>query len=368
VSSWFYTMSTKPPILEYPPTLMEQVFGIITILMVVFGAPASIVSFLYFMKKSGRNTSTIIYRLMNIVDFLICFLMIPIGMNYFNPKRRETPYVFSVTALCHIWSILWHMSSRLSIYLIGVMSTARAISLLRPLNVLGRNTVIFPFAAYIVFLLVQQTVPYWIGRQEHSGSVVRYYNVMGICTWTFSDIVPIFSVGHKLCDFFFIQLEFLLPVIPIVVSSVVSIAKLLAKRRDGLPRAANKNRKHATVTIIILSVVFVLLNAPFLLYQLMASIATFSEGAIQLQWDHSIPIEVRKALAHIYNIHLIGLNSCLNPIIYFIRIKEFQSHVLSLHKWKNCSCLTIYPKECYENASKRIEKVSAVLPHSSVQC
>ena len=326
--TWYSTtVAQQPP----PELLTEQIFGVITLLMVVFGAPANIVSFLYFMKRSGSNASTTIYRLMNMVDLLICILLIPIGINYFNPDRKIKPYIFNVTALCNIWSILWNASGRLSIYLIGVMSTARAISLVKPLYFLRRKAVMVPFAVYTVFLLLQQTLPYWFQRQP----VVRYYNIMGICTWTFMDIFPpMFSLGQKVCDFFFIQLEFLFPVIPILVSSAISIAKLLAKKEADAPRATNKNRKHATTTIIILSVIFVLLNTPFLLYQLFASVTTFSNGKIQLQWDGSMPINIRKAFAHIYNIHLIGLNSCINPMIYFIRIKELRSHVLSPTKWR----------------------------------
>ena len=333
-STWYYTTHSQRPQPQGIHPLTGPIFGVITILMVVFGAPANIVSFMYFMKKSGSNASTTIYRLMNMVDLFICLLLVPIGINYFNPHRKETPYIFNVNALCNIWSICWHMCGRLSICLIGVMSTARAISLVKPLYFLRRKAIIVPFTVYTFFLLIQQTLPYWF-RSRSDLPVVRYFNIMGICSWTFADIAPIFSWGHKVCDFFFIQLEFLFPVVPIIVSSVVSIAKLLAKKEPDQPRATNKNRKHATTTIIILSVVFVLLNAPFLLYQLIASVATYSNGTIQLQWDSSMPINARKVLAHIYNIHLIGLNSCINPIIYFIRIKELRLHVLSPNTWRN---------------------------------
>ena len=332
----FYTTRTKPPPDHNHPTghpLTEPVFGVITLLMVVFGAPANIVSFLYFMKRSGSNASTTVYRFMNMVDLYICFLLIPIGLNYFNPDRKETPYFFNVHILCNMWSISWHTAGRLSIYLIGVMSTARAISLVKPLYFLRRNAVVIPFIVYTVFLLVQQTLPYWFPNKSHPQPIVRYFNMMGICTWTFADIVPMFSVGHKVCDFFFIQLEFLFPVIPIVLSSAISIATLLAKKEPDAPRAENKNRKHATTTIIILSVVFVLLNTPFLMYQLIASVGTYTGGEVIKKWNQLMPLNTRRVLAHIYNIHLIGLNSCINPIIYFIRIKELRAHVFSPTNW-----------------------------------
>ncbi|KAL5260620.1 hypothetical protein ACHWQZ_G010689 [Mnemiopsis leidyi] len=324
-----YTTRTRPP----PDRVTEPVFGVITLLMVVFGAPANIVSFLYFMKKSGSNASTTVYRFMNIVDLYICFLLIPIGLNYFNQHRKETPYLFNVHILCNIWSISWNTAGRLSIYLIGVMSTARAISLCKPLYFLRRNAVVIPFTAYTVFLLVQQTLPYWFPNKAHPQPIVRYFNMMGICTWTFADIMPMFSVGHKICDFFFIQLEFLFPVIPIVLSSAISIAKLLAKKEPDAPRAENKNRKHATTTIIILSVVFVLLNTPFLVYQAIASVGTYTGGDAIRKWNQLIPLKARRVLDNIYNIHLIGLNSCINPIIYFIRIKELRAHVFSPRNW-----------------------------------
>jgi hypothetical protein len=79
--------------------------------------------------------------------------------------------------------------------------------------------------------------------------------------------------------------------------------------------------------------VFILLNAPLLTYMLIASLSIYSDGTILLQWDSSIPKGMRHALAQIYTIHLIGLNSCINPMIYFIRIEEFRSHVLSPRRW-----------------------------------
>ena len=306
-----------------------QFLGVLTLLMVTFGAPANIVSLLYFLKKSGRNAGTVIYRHMNIVDLLICILLIPVGLNYFNPHRNERPYFFNEPVLCNVWSIAWHVATRLSIYLIGVMSTARAISLIRPLYHLQKCMIIVPLVVYTLFLSLQQTLPYWWGSTH-----VQFYYVSGMCTWTFVDITEMYSTAHKLCDFFFIQMEFLLPVIPIVVSTVVTMIKLRNTNTELVSQTTAKNRKHATVTIIILTTLFVALNIPYLIYQFLNSLQTFSNGTISLHYDTSWPLGIRKLWMHLCHILLIGLNSCINPIIYFARIKELRSYVFSPREWR----------------------------------
>lgn len=328
-----YFSTTSPPAPSLTPG--DIVFGVITFLLITFGIPANVISLLYFMKKSGSTASTMIYRLMNIVDLGIALLLIPIGVNYFHTGRKTQPYMFGNNVFCNLWSVLWHVLIRLSIYLIGVMSTARAISLIKPLYFLPKSFIIRPFICYTVFLHVQQTLPYWF-KEKDGVHIVRYFHLNGICTWTFGEIFEMFSNHHKICDFFFIQLEFLLPVIPIVLSSVISIIKLHDKKNRDVGRNSsnrNYNRKHATVTIIILTITFVLLNTPFLIYQLFQSIMVLSNGRLTIQWNKSLSMSVNKTMALVSNIHLIALNSCLNPIVYFTRIKELRRHVLSPNGW-----------------------------------
>ena len=359
----YFASSTYFSSTQSKEEIINPILGALTLLIVGFGAPSNIVSLLYFLKKSGRNTGTIIYRQMNIVDTLICALLIPVGLNYFNDHRYESPFFFNKPALCNLWSALWHIATRLSIYLIGVMSTARAISLLRPLYYLKKSVILTPLVLYILLLILQQTMPYWWGKTP-----VKYYPQVGICTWTFNDITTIYSTAHKLGDFFFIQLEFLLPVIPIVASTVITMLKLHHKDMELVNQTTIKNRKHATVTIIILSLIFVVLNMPYLIYQFFNSLATLSNGNISLHWDGSLPLMVRKIFLQVYSIHLIGLNSCINSIIYFIRIKELRNHFFSPRKWRQSRHMKAYRsrrkgKECA--VSRRFYYMSESMAHET---
>eukprot|EP00116_Pleurobrachia_bachei_P005207 sb/3465469/ len=327
-SSLFFSSSS--PITSHPShvgnyTTTQLFFGVITTLLVIFGIPANLLSLSYFVRCKGTTVSSILYRSMNIVDCLICVLIAPIAVNYFNSHRAEHPLFFGHVVPCNVWSVLWNVSTRLSIFLIGLMSGARAISLVRPLYRVKIGMVVIPTVIYTFILVIQQTLPYWFNRE-----IVRYSKIVGFCTWFFSDITPIYSLLHKICDVIFIQLEFILPVVPIVISSVVTITKLHTKNRL-LGRTSGcrgeKQKKQATITIIILTVVFFVFNTPFLAYQLCSSISVFSNGNIQLIWDTSLPFSLRRWLATIYNIHLIGLNSCINPIVYFLRIKELRQTI-----------------------------------------
>lgn len=118
-----------------------------------------------------------------------------------------------------------------------------------------------------------------------------------------------------------------LPIIPITISCVLSCVyvrrkgKYLSEMSCGM---TNSNR--ATCTIILMTAVYILFNIPLFVNYIFWTIIENSP-----KWEYPDPFyKTQFTYWYLWNISdclFINLNSLVNPLIYFMRIKKFKDWV-----------------------------------------
>ena len=318
---------------EYPYVYWP--FSLVSVFCFCVGVPTNFFSLTYFIKKNRNRPSyiSILYILMNAVDLMICVFCFPKAMSSLSGGKE---LFFSVEFLCSAWGYLWQILIRLSVFSVGLMSIYRTISLSLPFVKLSKRHIFIPGIGYLVIQMVQQSIPWWFGQGYN------YNGYFGICMWAvWFDFK---SVEAKVMYIAFIFLPFILPLFPIVISCLISIVKLRkdSKTCESGPKNANnefavramRRKRAATITIVLLTVAYIVFNLPYCLWMLEILVNVLSEGKtsiLQSWFNDSTPY-----YNEIYNfifVFLIPLNSTINPLIYIFRLK-----VLRCYIWNLLSC------------------------------
>ena len=165
--------------------------------------------------------------------------------------------------------------------------------------------------------MVQAAIPYM-------ANVVYSYEVYHVrCTWYIFDVSPSLTVSHLL-HVLLVVIPILLPIFPVTISCVISTRAMFMTVTS--PAAVNvrqntvrgKHKRKATVTIIAITVVYVVFNLP---PSLTAIVMLVDENL--MNWDKFY------FFSNFQEIHCVALNACLNPIIYLITMNQMKLFLIS---------------------------------------
>jgi hypothetical protein len=142
-----------------------------------------------------------------------------------------------------------------------------------------------------------------------------------------------------------IMLPFILPFFPIVVSCMISVLQLkrdstnsetgsIKTGKDYVARTMEPKRS-ATITIIILTVAYIIFNAPYCLIKVDDTVFYLSEKKIRIirSWFKEGSFPYYLEFFYFFTIYSIPLNSTVNPVIYILRIKNLQLYI-----WRVLTC------------------------------
>ena len=239
--------------------------------------------------------------------------MIPVMVSSFRDGHVS---LFAQSTLCYVWAVLWEISIRMSIFLIGVMSIARTVALVQPLHAPRKHHLMIPVGLYFILLMIQETVPLFMDATS------EYYENFAVCGLEMKDIIGDSPVCVKIYNFFTIDLEFITPLFVIIVSSIVSTVQLMKKSTQS-----NKYKhEEATKTILILALVYIIFNIPYCTVYILRSISMWSDRKIKpILGNMSPPL---KYLVYSFILtHTMALNSMINPMIYFCRLPQLRKFV-----------------------------------------
>ena len=117
-------------------------------------------------------------------------------------------------------------------------------------------------------------------------------------------------------------LELVLPVIPIVSSCVISISEL-RNHSTRTPRYS-KGHRSASVTVIILTITYIIFNAPFCVYFILATTDRYTGNKYNF-FNFEVPSYNLRAFVVVVSVIM---NSTINPVIYCLRFKGFRQFVI----------------------------------------
>jgi hypothetical protein len=316
---------------EYPYVYWPS--AAVSVICFCLGVPANLFSLAYFAAKYKSRPTYIclFYSFMNGVDLMICFLCFPMAMTNLSGGKQ---LFFSVSFLCSVWGYLWQILIRLSVFSVGLMSVCRTISLSFPFVRLSKRHLLIPAAVYLVILMVQQSVPWWFGTNYFSMYTIK------ICSWIIWYDEK--SVEFKAMYIIQIMLPFILPLFPIIISCMVSAVKLqtdstscdsgMTKVGKDHAMRAKKIKRSATITIIILTVAYIIFNVPYCVVMLDDAVYYLSERKVRVirSWFNDSSTPYYQELYYFVTVNTIPLNCSFNPIIYILRIKNLRTYIFNL--------------------------------------
>ena len=292
---------------------VDILFGVTSLVCFVIGTVGNMFAATYFLSRSPAVTpNAFIYSCINITDILICTLALFSGLANLSAEFREI--IFSNVFICNLWGMLWNITVRISVYLIGVLCLSRAVTLYRPYTKPSLWSVAIPILFYSLLMVLQAAIPYIHGARYN------YIPLYKICTWKLSDLFQPSSTPFKVWFFLFNILEFVLPVIPVVGSCFFMIFKLRTQKSTN--RAITSIKREATITIILLTVIYLVWNLPLCV----VTTLNYIKICPSAHFSFSIPVRLRSFI----NAQTILLNSVCNTCLYFYRIADLRKWTVSV--------------------------------------
>ena len=274
----------------------------------LLGTPTNILSFLYFYRTRALPSS-LLHSLMNLTDLVICLLVCPLPAvtNILSTDLTS----FNWQPICYIWYTLQMVAIRYSVFLIGVVSVVRTYSIVRPLaGGLKRRYLAFILPSYIIYMIGRLAI--FVMYDLKPG----YYHPMRVCLILITDpnnAVHIFA--WMISDF----VEMLAPMAIILISCTLTVLHL---KRTGINQHSDRKRR-ATITVLILTVIYIVFNLPYCIDRILVFITQFSRGKISPYANLYLnrPAIYFGVKSTIINLQFMGaISSVINPIVIIIRV------------------------------------------------
>jgi hypothetical protein len=253
-----------------------------------------------------------------IVDLLISALMLPYILPHFSYLRA--PVFFSSPDFCKFWTVLWGAASKTSVVLVAVLGIFRTILLVNPLNTsvkaVKKRHVLGIFSLYFMVLMICETVPIWYDYRW------LFNEERMKCLWIGDSLSPICTNCKWVRTFGYVwnSVTLAVPVLPMLISAILSVYVLERGNKDG-----NRGKKYASMTIVLFTLLYVVLNVPTLIYWiLMLTHLQSGYTTSLLNFDHPYYFYF-----NFVEVLSVALNSLLNPVLYLLRMKELRKYLSS---------------------------------------
>ncbi|KAL5250838.1 hypothetical protein ACHWQZ_G016546 [Mnemiopsis leidyi] len=262
----------------------------------ILGTIFNSLCFSFFIRRRNKRLGDQLLLLLNILDISVCISGTITASLYF--------YLIAHRHSTHLDRSYWVFTVVFSTGLSGtafatcLLSFTRTIAMCFPFYKINRRYILFSILLFLLLQTVRQIVFAVNDKSEQGKIIQKYVGIIGI-------------------------ILLLLIIVSVLVSNTVSIVKLRAntyqwkvKKIDTSKSRLRSNRRHATVTVITLSVVFCILNSLYISGYMVN---------LHLGKGEELPF-------YHYTVWLfIPLNSVLNPVVYFARkrgVRSFMSRQL----------------------------------------
>ena len=294
-------------------------------------------------------------------DLLLCTITLFSAISAFS---YGSPGVFASPVFCNFWGFIWHTGCGFSIFLVAVLAVSRWRSLVYPLRHVRKRLILPITLGYLGVQVFKSTMNYW-----YVGKGYEFSRLFLGCSVSNINMVKM-SAADKVLYALLYVCEVVLPAVPALVFSVATLVSLvkadqnlkncskisdvvqIVKRSSLSPRGSHmcrqssalgarsstdvvrrklswNTKRDATITILILIGVYFGLNIWFWLLTAGDAIYIYTEGGINysLIWDSH---DSFYRTYYVIYIHTVVLNSTINAVIYFRRVKGLKKFGKSL--------------------------------------
>ena len=229
-------------------------------------------------------------------------------------------------------NLVWYTTPYFSVYLVFVLSMVRTYNLLRPFNRTPHRIITIVTALYLTILILKTVLPNITGV-----ITVQYTRPFALCLFVKNDDKPDKEGVRSLIMSIIIHtntIQLMIPVIPVILSCAVSVFSV---RRSAQQSCVNTSRVYkklskdcpiyrkkrgepqyqASVTIVLLTLVYLVCNLPVFLFYTLHLIqghnGTFFASDVVYNWGWNIVFAF-----------LVVVNATVNPVVYWTRIRKFR--------------------------------------------
>ena len=269
-----------------------------SILMSIVGVLANSLTLSYYIKRQDKGLGNRLLILLNSSDLIVCLIFIPRALLEHICVYGNGSY--GAYASYFVSDFIFITSFDCTGFSTCLISVTRTIKVCRPFFSIKGVWTAVSFLLYFLCILTRESLYSYAsnvqyGHVKYEKYIKRYYPL-------------IFSLGTTLI------------VIAVFISMVITTYWL--SKRSKVQGNISANNRRATVTILILSTVFCLLNGIFITACLLDLCIRFGliKGGTVVSLIQSYTYEIAWKV-------VICLNSTVNPIIYLARKEEMRQHV-----------------------------------------
>ena len=298
--------------------VLDMGYGVTYCLCFFFGLIGNILGFAYFLGRR-RDLPNTLYMVISMTDIATSVASLAVGVSFLSD--REPGVLFGNTVMCNTWTYVWHLTSRLSIFLVVVLCGSRTYYLMKPFNKQRLAPSLLVILGYCLFQIGQT-----VGFQVQQKTKVTYLQHMARCVLLFpeltdknmmlySDIVRIFTF---VLPMFFVFFSVLLS----IRITLKRVDKNIIKQGSGR-KELQKSRNRATVTILLFAGVYTVFNVPLVVSEILHTIDYHSDYKYDF---HSFDYNGKYMLYfdNFVSLLSVSLNAAINPLLYLWRMPGCQ--------------------------------------------
>jgi len=316
--------ATQPAPIEW----VDKMLGCFSLLCLVVGTPLNLISFLFFLKQK-RTPTFIVYSVIALTDAWICFNGFPHALLMLAQRQ---PLLFSNYTFRQVWGLSWSPLPYFSVFLVLMMSVLRAVKVTQPFRP-DLHHVLLIVLTYLACLVAHFSAgllffgSYEMRGERRSGQGCEYPHEA-------YPFIHISDAAYTSVELYLAVMLLAAPVVPINISAGVTLAAISKSRRNPASTSHVRELKtRATVTVLLLIAVYTTCNVPVLLCILRYTIFKLSEWSLDILGDEVTVFRSRYMWPLSY-VTLVQLNSLVNPLLYFTRMRSFRREVV-----KGCGVL-----------------------------
>ena len=353
---------------------VKWIYGVTAVIIFIVGTVTNSVTLSYFMSKKG-HIPNMLYSTITATDILICLLILPVGLSLMGTSADWLASNLS----CNTWGVIWTIAYHMSIFLVLVFSICRTRVLLLPFSRTSKGVVKTIIISYFIFITVECTVlPYAFDSRYSLNSD------MFICHWDYGTVFARDSRPYFFFYALFNTAQRFIPFLVVIVCCGLSYVLLILRKKvchvnpiscfslclrqkpsDSLEfEPYDKHKTHATVTILLATITYSVLNMPNMLYMVLAT----SDMVRGTEEKQVLAFDDNNYFVIFSMVMCMALHSMANPIVCYLRMQCLRNY----YKVMMLKIVKIFSGNCresgvdqYKNGQKKTSNVTDVVANPS---
>ena len=311
---------------------VNWIYGVTAVIVFILGTIANSTTLGYFLSKKG-HIPNLLYTSITAIDLLICIMILPVGLGLMGTSADW----LSDHASCNAWGVIWNIANHMSIFLILVFSVCRTKVLLFPFSRTSKGVIKTTIISYLIFTTLECTVlPYAFDSSYSLNSDIF------ICHWDYGKVFARDSRPYFFFYALFNTVQRMIPFMVVIGCCGLSYLLLIARKRAydlnpfqcfscckkkdrGVSLEIEPYAKHkiqATLTILLATITYSVLNMPNILYMIFAT----SDMVGRAEDSKVLSFDQHNYFVIFALVMCMALHSMANPIVCYLRMQCLRNY------------------------------------------